>query len=256
MERISTWPEWCKVHADLEFWRDEIRAICASHGVEVVRVEGTFPGTHAVFFVNDELVLKIFCPIRYNSYDLELRLHEEVLADSHLYPRVRFHGRSPSGYGYLAFERLQGTPVREVDRATIPRATVEELARVIADLQAATMEPADASSSLRCLLHYDLTEDHIYLDGNGRLEGILDWGDAKTGHPAEEFPVLFVCCFGCDDDLIEGFRRAYDAISEHYQIRDEDLVAGLQVHPFRKDIVTDLARRSTPFARRLLARVS
>ena len=251
MELIATWEQWCPVHAKLDFWREEVLAICDSHEVAVRQIEETFPGTHAVLFVNDDLVLKIFCPFRFNSYDLELRLHRGALAASPLCPRVCFHGTSPSGYNYIAFGRLDGTPVRELRRDSLPAAALGDLAREIGWWQARTIEAGNDGDQMHCLVHYDLTEDHIYLDGEGNLKGIIDWGDAIWAHPSEEFPVLFICCFDCNDMLIETFRRAYDAASAHYRIDEHDLAPCIERHPFRADIVSHLRRRDSTFALRL-----
>ncbi|HET6456232.1 MAG TPA: hypothetical protein VFI02_17640, partial [Armatimonadota bacterium] len=155
MRLIDSWDEWGTVFSRLGFWRDEIRLICESNGVELHSVGPTFPGTHAVFFVNEDIVLKIFCPIRYNSYEKELGLHHGPLAPNPLFPQIRFHGKSPSGYDYIVFTRLNGRPVREVG---ISEAAVRELAHTIADLQTKTLEEG------QCLVHYDLTEDHVYLN--------------------------------------------------------------------------------------------
>jgi len=251
MDPVATWEEWSEVHARLELWEDEVRAICRSHGVDVSCIESAYPGTHAVFFVNDALVLKIFCPIRYNSYALELQLHEGPLRHTGLCPPVRFHGTSAHGYDYIAFERFRGAPFREADLGAFPEQTVRDLAHRIAALQAATLTSADHPFGPRCLVHYDLTDDHVYIDEQGRLEGIIDWGDARITHPTEEFPVLFVACFGCDDGLITAFRDTYDAASSHYQINDHDLAVAIQAHPFRNDILGHLGQRESCFSQEM-----
>jgi hypothetical protein len=250
MEMISSWDAWCAVHADLDFWRDEIRSICGAHGVPFREISATFPGTHAVFFVNSDMVLKIFCPVRHNSYGLELRLREGVLARFSFLPVVRFHGRSPSGYDYIAFSRFRGHPIRETGPSSIREEALQEIAHALIAVQSATLDRA--KGGLRCLVHYDLTEDHVYLDHRGRLEGIIDWGDARMAHPSEEFPVLFVGCFRCDDSLIGSFQDAYDRSCRHYQVREQDLAGPIQTHPFRSSIVADLTRWKTTFSDRML----
>lgn len=250
MKLVDTWDEWGAVYARLDFWRDEIRTICESNRVEPQRLDCTFPGTHAVFFVNEDTVLKIFCPVRYNTYRKELRLHNGPLAQNPVFPQVRFHGKSPSGYDYIAFSMLRGRPVRLIGRDAIPEVAIRDLAHAIIALQSKTLERTDGG--LRCLVHYDLTEDHVYLDSEGRLEGIIDFGDAKMGHPSEEFPVLFVACLGCDDSLIAVFREACDDKAEHYRIDDGDVAEALKRHPFRRDIIAHLHRLDTRFARDLL----
>ena len=246
MEMITTWDAWCGVHADLAFWRDEIRAICRAHGVPLHQLGEVFPGTHAVFAVND-FILKIFCPVRYTTYDLELRLHRGPLAHNDLFPQVLFHGRSPSGYDYIAFTKLRGRSLREIEPACIGEWVAVELAKVLIAVQTATLSRRGAD--LCCLVHYDLTGDHVYLDRQGHLEGIIDWGDARMAHPSEEFPVLFVGCFRCDDVLIRAFQEAYNASCPHYQIRERDLVGPIQAYPFRTDIIADLRCCDTDFSR-------
>lgn len=247
MQLITTWQDWCTVYGQLDFWRDEIGLICAAQRVELQRVDSTFPGTHAVFYVNDDLVLKIYCPVRYNSYEKELRLHIGPLAHSRLYPRVRFHGTSPSGYDYLAFTRLSGASVREIDGKAMSTVAICELAQAIAILQRETL-----TEDGRCLIHYDLTEEHVYLDSAGRLQGIIDFGDAEMGHPADEFPTLFTCCLGADDARNAIFREAYAEHATHYDLTEADLVAALHRHPFCGDILTSLQRLDTRFARNMV----
>ena len=57
MKLIDSWDEWGEVYNQLDFLQDEIRLICESNGIELRLIEPTFPGTHAVFFVNDDTVL-------------------------------------------------------------------------------------------------------------------------------------------------------------------------------------------------------
>ena len=256
MRRITEWSQWCDVYACLDVWQDEVRRICASHGLQVRETRCTFPGTHAVFFVNDDTVLKVFCPVRYNSYEMELGLHNGPLRDHPIFPSVRFHGTSPSGYDYIAFTRLGGRPVREVGRTNLSEQAPVALAQGIAALQADTRCEGDGPSGPTCLVHYDLTEDHVYVDDTGTLAGIIDFGDAKWGHPAEEFPVLFVDCLGCDDTLIATFRTAYDAASAHYRIDTADVADAMRRHPFGRDMVARLTKSHGEFARTMLAMVA
>jgi len=250
MKLVETWDEWCAIYSQLSFWLEEIGLLCGAQGIECRLIELTFPGTHAVFFVNEDIVLKIYCPVRYNSCGKELKLHDGPLADNRLFPQVRFHGRSPSGYDYIGFTRLHGTTVREKPLTEIG---ARDLAYAVADLHNKTPDRADG---LRCLVHYDLTEDHVYLDDQGRLVGIIDFGDARMAHPSDEFPVLFVACLRCDDSLIAAFREAYGSRAEHYQINDEELVDALRRHDYCEDMIHDLQRAGTRFARNLLDRYS
>ena len=142
--------------------------------------------------------------------------------------------------------------MREIDRAILRYKTIHELARTISALQTETLVEGQSAFDMRCLVHYDLTADHVYLNDSGDLLGIIDWGDARMAHPSEEFPVLFVDCFDCDDALIGKFRRAYNALFLNYQINDLDLVDAIRVHPFRDDIINRMVLKKNQFSRELL----
>jgi len=235
---IDSWEEWGRVFNKLDFWRQEIRLICEANNIELHSIEPTFPGTHAVFFVNEDTVLKIFCPIRFNSYGRELALHQGPLAGNPLFPQIRFHGKSSVGYDYIAFTRMPGKPVREVG---ISEAAVRELAHAIADLQRKTLEGG------RCLVHYDLTADHVFID-EGRLAGIIDFGDAIAANPSDELPALFANCLRWEDALIAAFR-------EVHQISDEELMEAIRSHDYATDIIASIQHSNTCFAEFLKSRV-
>jgi hypothetical protein len=261
MELVQTWERWCQIFNDLEIFRHEILEICRMHGVRVQRLGETFPGTHAVFFVNDDIVLKLFCPVRYSSYALELALHEGALGGSEYFPKVFFHGISPSGYEYIAFERFNGIPIREVGLEAMTPEVLEALAELVAWMHSLPLEPGllesgvlqtlEGESSQACLVHYDLTRDHIYLDEAGRLQGVIDFGDAVIGQPADDFPVLFVDSFACDDHLIESFSRMYNRRRPGHPVDLDEVVRALERHPFVEPIRAVAREINTPFAARL-----
>ncbi len=261
MELVKTWERWCQVFDDLDFFRYEVLEICRAHGVRVQKLEKTFPGTHAVFFINDDTVLKLFCPVQYSSYALELALHNGPLHNSPFFPPIRFYGASPSGYDYLAFERLAGKPIREYNLDVLTPEVLQSLAELVAWMHALPLSPdllasgvlpsLNVEPALQCLVHYDLTRDHIYLDEQGCLQGVIDFGDAVFGQPVDDFPVLFVDSFACDDRLIETFSRLYNQRSPKYQINLDDVLRALERHPFAVPIRAIAQELDTGFAARL-----
>jgi len=261
MELVSSWERWCQVFNDLDLFRPEILEICRMHGVTVQKLENTFPGTHAVFFVNDYTVLKLFCPVQYSSHALELALHNGPLLASRFFPRIRFHGTSPSGYDYLAFERLSGRPIRECNPEALTHQVLESLADLVSWMHSQPLDPdllaagvlqsVSADPAPQCLVHYDLTRDHIYLDSEGNLQGVIDFGDAALGCPADDFPVLFVDSFACDDRLIAAFTCLYNRRSQKYQIDLDDVLHSLERHPFGVPIRAIALELDTQFSRRI-----
>ena len=252
---VETWDEWCQIFNDIEFWRDEIIQICIQNNFHLSCVESTFSGTHAVFLVNKDIVLKIFCPVRYNSSQLESDIHNHILKNYSYVPRILFEGKSPSGYDYIAFQALTGKPIREFNRQRIPHETIRELALFIVEFQENTLR-LKSNGEISCLVHYDLTEDHVFLNRAGDLTGVIDFGDAEIGHPSKEFPVLFITCL-VDDTLINVFSNTYNQASQLYKIRDEDVAQALLEHPFSRDIITILDVQETNYSkslRKLLSR--
>jgi hypothetical protein len=242
MKLVASWEEWCQVFHDQDFWVPEIESICRYHQVDLTEIEATFPGTHAVFVINQQFVLKIFCPIQYNSFSEERHFHQEMLFENPLFPKVIFSGKSESGYDYLAFEIVKGKPLRESGVQTVRPQTLDDLVDVLVWMQSKTLHRS-LEGDISCLVHYDLTRDHIFLDRNARLTAVIDFGDAVISHPADEFPVLFIDAFDCNGELISGFTRRYNQRSLFYQIQMDDVQRGIERHPFRDDLLRILNDR-------------
>jgi hypothetical protein len=60
----------------------------------------------------------------------------------------------------------------------------------------------------RCLVHGDLTEDHLFIR-EGELLGIIDWGDAMVTDPFYELGALHLGAFAGDRRLLGQFLRGY-----------------------------------------------
>ncbi|MEO8674239.1 MAG: aminoglycoside phosphotransferase family protein [Casimicrobiaceae bacterium] len=61
----------------------------------------------------------------------------------------------------------------------------------------------------RVFVHGDLVASHVFVD-NGRLSGIIDWGDATVTDPHYELIQLYRDMFGCDKALFRAFLAASD----------------------------------------------
>lgn len=60
----------------------------------------------------------------------------------------------------------------------------------------------------RCLVHGDLTEDHLFVR-DGELLGIIDWGDALVTDPFYELGALHLGAFAGDRELLGHFLDGY-----------------------------------------------
>lgn len=59
-----------------------------------------------------------------------------------------------------------------------------------------------------CLVHADITEHHLFVDG-GELVGIIDWDDAMVTDPYYELGALHLGAFGADVSLLAAFLHGY-----------------------------------------------
>jgi len=76
----------------------------------------------------------------------------------------------------------------------------------------AAAEPMVPHGFRPSVLHCDLTADHLLVeevDGHWRLTGLIDFGDAATGHIDYEWIALHLDAFDCDTALTQRFLCAY-----------------------------------------------
>jgi aminoglycoside phosphotransferase (APT) family kinase protein len=91
----------------------------------------------------------------------------------------------------------------------------------------------------RCLVHGDLTEDHLFVSGD-RLLGIIDWGDAMITDPFYELGALHLGAFAGDRRLLGRFLTGYG-----WRLDEDFADHALQValmHEF--DLFGSIARRA------------
>ncbi|MEQ4204855.1 phosphotransferase [Actinopolymorpha sp. B9G3] len=90
-----------------------------------------------------------------------------------------------------------GTAERQRAWGTLPEHLIDQIPDFLS-----------APSPHRRLVHADLTEDHLFVDG-GQLVGIIDWGDAFVTDPYYELPALHLGAFGGDKRLLGAFLAGY-----------------------------------------------
>jgi aminoglycoside 2''-phosphotransferase len=109
------------------------------------------------------------------------------------------HGCDPDSLVPLGVVRLDEFE----DIGTVRTETLEELAQVRPKLEREVYDPCRAFVSddgrafpteppRACLLHGDLDAEHLLIDPDGRLAGLIDWADACLGDPAYDFKFLWV----------------------------------------------------------------
>lgn len=251
---ITSLDEWRPVFTDPDVWRPLVDHICRTHHLCTIHslVPG-YPGSNAVFIVNDAFVVKIAAPFWREGFDRELEMYRLFTSHPELpVPRALASGVVEDGqaWPYMVIEYLPGhrvgdvwrhvplenrlavadrtgrftrmlhdTPLNSItsmdtDRAAWVRFLDRQiegcvdhhrdrmpshlLDRIPAYLTDVLVFPETAGS---CLLHGDLTCDHILLTRHGDtwiITGLIDFGDVEVGHYEYEFVAAGLDLFAVD----------------------------------------------------------
>ena len=114
-------------------WTATVREICHRHNLPVQRVEAGYPGTNAVFVVDETYVVKIYAPFCPEDFDLERELYALLGANPRLpVPQLIAQGilEDQIRWPYIIIDFKPGVPIRDV-RDRIPR---RNLLRIAAEL--------------------------------------------------------------------------------------------------------------------------
>lgn len=137
-------------------------------------------------------------------------------------------------------------PTEAARRSTLPR----KLAPEVADFLAA-YPPAG-----RVAVHGDIMFRHVFVE-QGRLAGIIDWGDAMATDRHYEFAKLHLDLFACDRTLLRAFLEAaaWPAGSD-FAPRSMAMALWRQAHGLAQHATMDVFYRLRSFVPRLDAIVS
>ena len=139
---IHDWADWSAVFTDVELWRPAIarrwaeeRSLAARTGIGCVEtVTAGFPGTCAVFIVNETAVIKLFPPLVASDFERERAVYR--LLDGRLpeMPRLLADGvlRDRIAWPYLVTSFLPGAAWRDA-RAAMPHAPRLAVARTLGE---------------------------------------------------------------------------------------------------------------------------
>ncbi|MEL6346525.1 MAG: aminoglycoside phosphotransferase family protein [Myxococcota bacterium] len=233
---------------DVDFWRPYIVDIFDRHGLgEPGNLSAGFNPTHPTFLAQD-VVIKLFggAPFWKQSHLAEQIAQQRVSDVSGLkVPRLVARGNLCEGdtpWPYLITTRVEGgfwdpDAMSPGDNLTIAEALGRQLHLIhqldqdgivhaedwggpepIAALQDSGfpqhlleqvdgfLERLDAPGA--AFLHGDLVANHIFVR-DGKLAGIIDWGDAMIADPHAEIAKLHFHTFGADRRLLRQFLEGY-----------------------------------------------
>jgi hygromycin-B 7''-O-kinase len=106
----------------------------------------------------------------------------------------------------------------------------------------ALLEATDWRTARPCLLHADLTEDHLLMSrqsGRWALSGLIDWADAEVGDPYYEWVALWFSICRRDVGLFRAFLAGYDPALRTEDLRTGRLLAFTVLHRFGANIINE-----------------
>ena len=139
---IESMQQWERVFTDPDYWRPMVERILHKHNLgKLQRMHAGYPGSNAVFWVNDHYVIKIFEQTWQEGFERELEIYQYLSpADtlsgctrfrfSQLVPRVLAHGEICAGqrWKYMVMKGFAGERLGEVWKG-IPRNNQLEIAQ-------------------------------------------------------------------------------------------------------------------------------
>lgn len=111
---FETFEDYAAVYRETATWLPAMRTICQAHGLDPDSLRLAPPGSNIVFWVEDNLVIKLFAPFWRQDHLLETRVLNTLANNAALQvPRIHAHGEV-DGWPYLVLSRLPGRSLDEV----------------------------------------------------------------------------------------------------------------------------------------------
>lgn len=185
-----TWDNWGSVMLDVELFTPVVREVCAIHDIVYRELRAGFPGTHAVFCLDDALVVKLFAPLHLPDADVEQRIYR--MLKRHRLPMVsQLIGEgtvraAKYTWPYLVIEYMRGQAAREIWPRLAELRRIEigsELGRFAVQYHAMP-DPFDERSTVSALSWPEQSKIHL----KKNLDRMAEVGfSARLLHELREF---------------------------------------------------------------------
>ncbi len=117
LPEINTWVQWGKIFTDTKIWTPIIKEICEKEGIQFIDIRSGFPGTNAVFILDNTYVIKIYPKRCHSDYEHELEIQGILQENSNIIiPRILYNGvfMDRVKWPYIIMEYIQGEAIRDV----------------------------------------------------------------------------------------------------------------------------------------------
>lgn len=116
LPRIIGRQNWGKIFTDADLWRPVVLDICRQHGLkDVQQIVPGYPGSCAVFIVDQTAVVKIYPPMFAADFDRERLVYHAIQDRFEKIPKVLSTGvfQDRIDWPYLIISYCPGQPIRE-----------------------------------------------------------------------------------------------------------------------------------------------
>jgi len=151
-----SWTEWSHIFTDLDLWRPVVSLICQLTGLtQASKIRSGYPGSCAVFVVDDQVVVKLFPPQLQRDYYKEREVYRLLTSRLYCLPRLMATGilRDKIDWPFLLLEYCEGTPIRQArmymsdgERLALAR-TLGQIIRTIHDTTLDNLVNFDAGAA-------------------------------------------------------------------------------------------------------------
>jgi len=136
LPEIQTWAEWGRMFTDVAQWTPAVGEICRRESISYRCIQAGYPGTNAVFILDQAWVVKIYAPFCKEDFFRERELHPLLARNPQIpVPRLRAVGTLSDRieWPYIIMNYLPGQPIREV-RNHINRTNRLEIAATLGQI--------------------------------------------------------------------------------------------------------------------------
>jgi hygromycin-B 7''-O-kinase len=133
---VPTLDAYRRIYLNEQVWLPAMQAICREHGLDETSLRRAPPGSHIVYWVESDRVIKLFAPLWAGDAATESLALQVLVNQGHFQvPRLLAQGEL-DGWPYLVLSRLPGVPLEAIWERLLP-AEKEQVAAGLGRLMAA-----------------------------------------------------------------------------------------------------------------------
>ncbi|MTI46424.1 phosphotransferase [Sporosalibacterium faouarense] len=117
LPEIRNWKHWGEIFTNEEIWLPIVKAICSNEGICFDNIRAGYPGTNAVFILDNKYVIKIYPERCHKDYEHEVEVHKALQENRKIpIPKVICNGSFQDRivWPYMIMEYKYGKAIRDI----------------------------------------------------------------------------------------------------------------------------------------------